>query len=296
MTGSVVVGVEESDRSLDALKLARVLARVLDTDLILVNAYPWEAGEGSRPEYEALVRHEAEQRVEAIGSDLPGGEVRTMCIPTFSAARALHDVAETEGAAAIVLGATRHAVHGCVAVGSVAERLLSGAPCPLLVAPRGYERHSSIEAFERVGAAYVPGNEGRSAVRAAGLIAARGAAPVRLIEVADPRIWAADVWAGRADADELGRAQRDVVERNLQEARESLPAGVEATTLTLVGDPAQELRRESEGLDLLVCGSRAYGPATGVTVGGVSKVLMHGAACPVMVVPRGDANTLLKVA
>ncbi|MGI8624140.1 MAG: universal stress protein [Solirubrobacteraceae bacterium] len=49
---------------------------------------------------------------------------------------------------------------------------------------------------------------------------------------------------------------------------------------------------ESSELDLLVCGSRAYG----VLAGGVSKMLMHGAACPVMVVPRGDPQTLLWVA
>jgi nucleotide-binding universal stress UspA family protein len=199
----------------------------------------------------------------------------------------LHDVAVAEGAAAIVLGATRHAVHGCMALGSVSERLLSGAPCPLVVAPRGYEMHSAVGVFERIGAAYVPGSEGRRAVRAAGLLAARGTTPVQLMEVADPRVWAADVWAGRADAGALALAQRDVIAGHLEQARESLPPGVAATTTVLNGDPAEELRRASAELDLLVCGSRDYGPVSGVLAGGVAKVLMHGAACPVMVVPRG---------
>jgi nucleotide-binding universal stress UspA family protein len=294
--GPVVVGVEESDRSQDGLKLARVLARVLDAELILVNAYPWEPGEESRPEYEALVHRQSEELLEAIRIGMPSDAASTRCVPTFSAARALHDVAVAEGASAIVLGATSHAVHGCVALGSVAERLLSGAPCPVVVAPRGYERHSAVGSFERIGAAYVPGDEGRSAVRAAALIAARCTAPVRLIEVADPRIWAADAWTGRADAGELAEAQLEVVGRHLMEAHRSLPVDVTGTTTVLAGDPADELRKQSLELDLLVCGSRAYGPSSGVLAGGVSKVLMHGAGCPVMVVPRGTGRALPQAA
>jgi nucleotide-binding universal stress UspA family protein len=120
--------------------------------------------------------------------------------------------------------------------------------------------------------------------------------PVRLIEVADPRIWAADAWTGRADATELAEAQLEVVGRHLAEARRNLPTGVAATTTALAGDPADELRKASLELDLLVCGSRAYGPVSGVLAGGVSKVLMHGAGCPVMVVPRGTGHALPQAA
>jgi nucleotide-binding universal stress UspA family protein len=174
--------------------------------------------------------------------------------------------------------------------------LLSGAPCPVVVAPRGYERHSAVGTFERIGAAYVPGDEGRSAVRAAGLIGARCTTPVQLIGVADPRIWAADAWAGRADATELAEAQLEVVQGHLAEARRSLPVGATSTATALAGDPAEELGKLCLELDLLVCGSRAYGPVSGVLAGGVSKVLMHGAGCPVMVVPRGAGQALSRAA
>ena len=43
-----------------------------------------------------------------------------------------------EGADAIVLGSTHRGPLGRVLVGSVAERLLTGAPCGIVVAPRGY--------------------------------------------------------------------------------------------------------------------------------------------------------------
>ena len=45
----------------------------------------------------------------------------------------------------------------------------------------------------------------------------------------------------------------------------------------------------SEHLDLLVMGSRAYGPAHAVLLGGVSRRVIAGAACPVVVLPRGTA-------
>ena len=42
----------------------------------------------------------------------------------------------------------------------------------------------------------------------------------------------------------------------------------------------------AEGADLLVTGSRGYGPRHSVLVGGVSRYLVDNAPCPVLVVPR----------
>jgi nucleotide-binding universal stress UspA family protein len=42
-------------------------------------------------------------------------------------------------------------------------------------------------------------------------------------------------------------------------------------------------------VDLLVCGSRGYGPMRRVLLGGVLRKLIRRAACPVVVVPRGAA-------
>jgi nucleotide-binding universal stress UspA family protein len=54
----------------------------------------------------------------------------------------------------------------------------------------------------------------------------------------------------------------------------------------LVGDPADTLVRASAGVDLLVLGSRAYGPGGTVLAGGVARRVLAGAHCPVIVVPR----------
>ena len=53
------------------------------------------------------------------------------------------------------------------------------------------------------------------------------------------------------------------------------------------GEPAQVLAQEEEhDVDLLVLGSRGYGPVRRVLLGGVSTALVRSARCPVMVVPR----------
>ena len=54
-----------------------------------------------------------------------------------------------------------------------------------------------------------------------------------------------------------------------------------------VGDPADFLVAASERLDLLICGSRGYGPARSVMLGGVSRRVTTEAHCPVIVLARG---------
>ena len=70
--------------------------------------------------------------------------------------------------------------------------------------------------------------------------------------------------------------------------RELRDDGIEVVGKLLEGDAAGLLERESEGLDLLVTGSRGYGPKRAVLVGSVSSELLRTAQCPVVVVPRGE--------
>ena len=55
----------------------------------------------------------------------------------------------------------------------------------------------------------------------------------------------------------------------------------------LVNDPADGLIAASRRVDMLVMGSRALGPKRAVLLGSVSRKVVAGAACPVLVLPRG---------
>jgi nucleotide-binding universal stress UspA family protein len=52
------------------------------------------------------------------------------------------------------------------------------------------------------------------------------------------------------------------------------------------GDAAIELTEASAELDLLVLGSRGYGPIRSALLGSVSRALVPSSACPVVVLPR----------
>jgi nucleotide-binding universal stress UspA family protein len=54
------------------------------------------------------------------------------------------------------------------------------------------------------------------------------------------------------------------------------------------GNPAQELATQGAELDLLVIGSRSYGPLRRVLLGSVAGELIELAPCPVIVLPRAS--------
>jgi nucleotide-binding universal stress UspA family protein len=77
------------------------------------------------------------------------------------------------------------------------------------------------------------------------------------------------------------------VEAGLEHTVARLPQELDPEPVLLGGDVVHELITQSTGLDLLVAGSRGYGPMRAVLLGGVTGPLLREASCPVVVVPRG---------
>jgi nucleotide-binding universal stress UspA family protein len=87
-----------------------------------------------------------------------------------------------------------------------------------------------------------------------------------------------------------------VLRRQLREqldaAVSALEPGVEAGAELIDGSAAHVLRERSGELDLLVLGSRGYGPLRAVLLGSVSSVLVRSAESPVVVVPRDSGPSV----
>ena len=66
----------------------------------------------------------------------------------------------------------------------------------------------------------------------------------------------------------------------------------ETTVEAVAESPVSALAGRSEAWNLLVCGSRGYGPLRTVLLGSVSRSLSHQAKCPLLVLPR-DAKPVL---
>ena len=215
-----------------------------------------------------------------------GVQAEYRVVGSGSAAHGLADVAEAEDAAMIVLGSGSRGARRRISLGSTGERLLHGATCPVAVAPQGTREELADRPVQRIGVAYVDTPEAREALRVARELAERIGAGLRLFTVVAPR---AEIFApvvGR-DAEEafLGTL-RENAKASLDSALASMP-GVPATGEMLEGDTVDELAAlDDREIDLLVCGSRGYGPVRRVLLGGVSSRLIRRAACPVVVVPR----------
>ena len=215
---------------------------------------------------------------------LAGVKATLRSMPYTSVARGLQRVAEEEEALAIVVGPSHRGEVEDVVPGSVGERLLHGAPCPVAVAPRGYWS-DAFRGIHRIGVGFVPSASLDEALCAATGIALRTGAAIRALSVVDlPDSVTLGIRVGvqRPCADRPRRPQASLT-RNLAD----VTSPVEITGEVVDGYADDELARLSEEVDLLVCGSRWGGPVGRVVLGSIAAGVLRKAHCPVLVVPRG---------
>lgn len=278
----LLVAFDGSDGGRDALELARVLAApeqdasALVVTVLFTGPLPMEYA--LLPEEEA---HEAEPLLEEAREKLSGIDVETHAYGGGSAAGILTRLAEQEDFDAIVVGSPHRGALGRVMLGSVATSLLNGAPADVAVAPKGYARDEH-ERIGEIAVGYDGGPEARIALQRAETLAKRSNAKIKLLTVVRPPV-VAPVMVPGAYAPESPPEPDKVIHEGLDSVDSSL--AVEPTRLD--GDPAMQLRRAcEEGVDLLVLGSRGYGPLARVLVGSVSRKVIQDAPCPVLAVRR----------
>jgi nucleotide-binding universal stress UspA family protein len=137
----------------------------------------------------------------------------------------------------------------------------------------------------RIGVAYVDAPEAREALDVAAALVERTGASLTLYTVVAPRAEVFSPIIGRDAEESFLGSVREGARASLDAALASLP--FEAADELLEGDVVDCLAALDEReCDLLVCGSRGYGPVRRVLLGGVSSRLVRRAACPVVVVPR----------
>jgi nucleotide-binding universal stress UspA family protein len=287
----IIVAVDESQGSSDAIALASTLAGITGSTLTLVNVFPYDVdpSRASNREFEEYMRQDSLELLERL-RDAHGDEtVELKAIANPSPSHGLHALAEQEHADLIVVGSTHTGRAGRVLPGSTAERLLHGAPCQVAVAPNGYAQRSDQQPGI-IGCGYDGSASSRRALAEAGRLAAATGAKLRAIRVFEPLIY--DLPPGNAAFGGMA-SYNDALHVRASEELEAAVARIEtdrAESQLEVGNPAHVLADASEGLDLLLIGSRGYGPVHAVMVGGVSGQLVREAACPVLVFPRSAGH------
>jgi nucleotide-binding universal stress UspA family protein len=235
---------------------------------------------------ESLEHLERELRSEGI-------RVETHGLQGTSAAKGLHEAAEEFDAGLLVLGSTERGGVGRLLPGSTAQRLMHGAPCPIAVVPRGWEPGGGMTT---IGVAFVDTPEGREALKGAHALARRAGANLRVLSAGQTHGFSKTFGGGDAMThartyEDVGSAIRAKAEQAIADATAGT-TDVEVEADVSVGDPADFLIAASEFLDLLVCGSRGYGPTRAVLLGGVSRRVTSEAQCPVIVLARGAEDSL----
>ena len=291
----ILVGVDDTERSEDAVAFARELALDTGARVVVASTFPYDdiPSRAANLEYREAVESAAGHVVKQHARRLAelGDRVATITVARTSPAHGLQHLAATQHAALIVVGSTYTGRSERVLPGSTAERLLHGAPCAVAVVPKDYRQ--SVRPLQTIGVAWDGSAEADAALNAALALAHALRARVRVIRI---------VAAAAADPSPatLGGSSavlaREQIERtaaaDLATAVRRLASSVEADSAIVVGDPVDELRRQTKELDLLITGSRGYGPLRATLLGGVTGRLLREAECPVIVVPRGVETPL----
>ncbi len=279
----VLVGFDGSAGGRDALALARVLAAPVGAEILVVAVIPYGPFPVGFVPLQDEAARDAEPLLEEARESLTGLQVETQAFGGGSPAWVMSDYAERGEVDLIVVGSPHRGTLGRVFIGSVATSLLHGAACPVAVAPRGYAKEPHDLPVRLFAVAYDGTAESKVALHRAEALALATGASLRLLTVVRPP--QAAIFPGTTG---YAPAVPPEPEKVLTEGIESVSPKVHVEGQRLDGPPASTLAAACEDdVDLLVVGSRGYGPTMRVLLGSVSAELARTAPCPVLVTPRG---------
>lgn len=281
----IVIGYDGSPNSEDALELGRQLCEAFDAIPLVASCVLWPRYLMDPPELGRAVEDDTRPLLAHATEKLAPLGVQTCSLYGDSAAMALQQLALDVEALAIVVGSSHRGAAGRVLLGSTGRSLLTGSPSALAVAPKRYAEHRG-EHLLRIGVGVDGGEEAAHALETGIALAERLHAKLTLVGVLTPTPVGYGTVAGSALGD-LARSQREHFAQVLEDAADSVPASLSVEVRRLQGAPAQRLAEASADFDLMVVGSRGYGPLRRVMLGSVSSSLMEAAACPLLITPKG---------
>jgi nucleotide-binding universal stress UspA family protein len=247
MFENVVVGVDEHQGGRDAIALAKHLAAKWAT-VRLAHIYAAAPARGSSG-LSDRAEHDRWHGLLAAAREEADIEARLTCVPSSSAGRGLHQVAEVKRADLLVVGSSRRGLLGRVLLGDDTHAALNGAPCAVAIAPAGYAQEPV--AMREIGVGYNGSPESRHALEFAARLANEHGAKLSAFEAVSLPTY---LFAG-------GPAPVDLaIEDLVKDARERVAALEGVEPHAAYGHPSEELALYSASLDLLVVGSRDYGP------------------------------------
>jgi nucleotide-binding universal stress UspA family protein len=275
MFKNVIVGVDGQEGGRDAIALAKIL-RAEHSKLTLAYVYSGDAHvwRGSSPPYDAAESERTQELLEKAREEA-GVDADLKWEGSSSVGRGLHELAEAVGADLLIIGSSRRGLLGRVLIGDDTRAALNGAPCAVAIAPAGYSMHPVV--MREVGLGYNGSPESEHALALARELAAEHGTRLSAFEAVyvPARLYAAPAYPDHTAIEEMVEAARERIARL---------DGVEPHAA--YGQPGEELALYSASLDLLVVGSRSYGPLGRLVHGSTAQQLARTARCPLLVITR----------
>jgi nucleotide-binding universal stress UspA family protein len=285
MFENVLIGVDGSSNGRDAIALAKRLAgpagrltlahvRSGEIDPLLV-ATPELLDEQQRASLALLEGERADCDAQA--------EFRS--VVASSVGSGLHRQAEQQGADLLVVGSCGHSSFGRAMLGDDTRAALNGAPCAVAVAARGFAGMSerASDPLARVGVAYNRSPESEHALAIASEVARAHGASVAALEVVSIPAYA---FSGL-----MAPAIGDSIELMIAEASARMRELPGVDGRAVYGLAGEELAAFGEDIDLLVVGSRGYGPLRRLVLGSTSDYLERHARCSLLVLTRAAGGS-----
>jgi nucleotide-binding universal stress UspA family protein len=272
----VVVGIDEDPGSRDALALARTL---LDKDGRFTLAHVHRGDSRMRtvsPELAAAERSRARRLLETVRAQ-EGEDARLVWTGASSVGRGLHEIAEHDDADLLVVGSSEHSLFGHATLSAHTRDALNGAPCAVALAPAGYRERPVV--IREIGVGYDGSPESEHAV-----VVAR-----RLADELGAKVSAFEAIALPVDLVEGSGPAGERIDRCLALVRERI-AQLRVEPHAAYGHAAEELALYGASLDLLVLGSRGYGPIGRLFHGSTSQRVAQTARCPLLVLARATLD------
>ena len=282
----IIIGYEPEHQGDAALAAGYALAVALGASPVVATVLPWPR---YLPTPEPMDQHLTDRLTKQFSAEQPELSPRDPVSRVFtapSAASGLEEMALAEHAHLVVVGTSQHRPVDGTLAGRVGESLLHGSSQAVAVAPRDYEGPGE-HGFKRIAVAFDGSSESWSALETAIALVEAGRGSLTVATVAEvPAFTYVTPWSGMAAAP-AREVEREHCKRLLELAHSRIPDGLAGDTRLLEGDPGEALARISGDYDLMLVGSRGWGPLRRTLLGSATRTLTDRSSCPVLVLPRG---------
>ena len=276
MFKNVLVGVDGRPNGRDAIALA---ARLTDPDGKQTFAYVHSGVvRPSRAISPGVVRDPRQAADVLLEQQRDAADVTAelISIEAASPGKGLHVQAEEQHADLLVVGSCSHGSFGRVMLGDDTRGALNGAPCAVAIAATGYSQHP--DPIANVGVAYNQSPESEAALALARDIAARTNARIRALEVVSLTVAYSGI---------IPPTGGEIIQAMLGEATARMKELPGVDGRAVAGLAGEELAEFGDQVDILIVGSRGYGPLRRLVLGSTSDYLERHARCSLLVLPRG---------